>query len=67
MTATTRPPATHGGLPGMTRAEPPTSPADAHPAGGPLLAVNDLRVWFPITGGWMRRRTGWVQIGRAHV
>jgi oligopeptide/dipeptide ABC transporter ATP-binding protein len=28
---------------------------------GPLLTVNDLRVYFPITGGVLRRRTGWVK------
>src|SRR6476620_968631 len=28
--------------------------------GEPLLTVTDLKVWFPITGGVLRRRTGWV-------
>ena len=28
--------------------------------GQPLLTVTDLKVWFPITGGVLRRRTGWV-------
>jgi len=28
--------------------------------GEPLLKVEDLKVWFPITGGVLRRRTGWV-------
>ena len=27
---------------------------------GPLLEVDGLKVWFPITGGVLRRRTGWV-------
>ena len=27
----------------------------------PLLSVKDLRVWFPIHGGVLRRRVGWVQ------
>ena len=27
----------------------------------PLLTVNDLKVYFPITGGVLRRRTGWVK------
>ena len=27
---------------------------------GPLLTVENLKVWFPITGGVLRRRTGWV-------
>ena len=30
-------------------------------SGDVLLEVQDLRVWFPITGGILRRRTGWVQ------
>ena len=30
-------------------------------SGDVLLEVQDLRVWFPITGGVLRRRTGWVQ------
>src|SRR4051812_30510942 len=25
-----------------------------------LLKVEDLKVWFPITGGVLRRRVGWV-------
>jgi len=29
--------------------------------GGPLLTVRDLKVYFPILTGVMRRRTGWVQ------
>jgi len=29
-------------------------------AGDPLLVVKDLKVWFPITGGVLRRRVGWV-------
>src|SRR3954467_10015861 len=41
------PPPTHGNAPqtGM---------------GEPLLKVDDLKVWFPITGGVLRRRVGWV-------
>ena len=30
-------------------------------AGGPLLTVKGLKVYFPITGGVLRRRTGWVR------
>src|SRR5262245_58679650 len=30
-------------------------------AGPTLLEVQDLKVWFPITGGILRRRTGWVR------
>jgi oligopeptide/dipeptide ABC transporter ATP-binding protein len=52
----------------MTLATKPTKPAasDAAPqadpgADGPLLTVEDLRVYFPITGGVLRRRTGWVK------
>jgi oligopeptide/dipeptide ABC transporter ATP-binding protein len=37
------------------------APAGESGAGGPLLTVNDLRVYFPITGGVLRRRTGWVK------
>jgi oligopeptide/dipeptide ABC transporter ATP-binding protein len=29
-------------------------------SGDPLLVVKDLKVWFPITGGVLRRRVGWV-------
>jgi oligopeptide/dipeptide ABC transporter ATP-binding protein len=36
---------------------PPTAPEP----GEPLLSVKDLRVYFPITGGVLRRRTGWVK------
>jgi oligopeptide/dipeptide ABC transporter ATP-binding protein len=36
--------------------------ADTDGAAGPtLLEVQDLKVWFPITGGILRRRTGWVR------
>src|SRR5258708_2323600 len=28
--------------------------------GEPLLTVQGLKVWFPITGGVLRRRVGWV-------
>jgi len=27
----------------------------------PLLEVNDLRVWFPVTGGLLRRRVGFIK------
>ncbi len=38
------------------------TPAAGEPGGaGPLLTVEDLRVYFPITGGVLRRRTGWVK------
>jgi oligopeptide/dipeptide ABC transporter ATP-binding protein len=30
-------------------------------SGDDLLEVQDLKVWFPITGGILRRRTGWVR------
>src|SRR5688500_8081509 len=36
-------------------------PAGESGAAGPLLTVADLRVYFPITGGVLRRRTGWVK------
>jgi oligopeptide/dipeptide ABC transporter ATP-binding protein len=38
--------------------EPPPGPA-LH--GTPLLEVSDLRVWFPIRGGVLRRQTGWIR------
>ena len=38
-----------------------TSTSDGPGASGPLLTVNDLRVYFPITGGILRRRIGWVK------
>ena len=44
--------------------DPTTTPASAAgvpEADGPLLTVNNLRVYFPITGGVLRRRTGWVK------
>ncbi len=31
------------------------------PSGAPLLTVDSLRVWFPITGGILRRRVGWLR------
>src|SRR3954454_5627053 len=40
---------------------PSTTAGNAGPAlGEQLLRVDDLKVWFPITGGVLRRRTGWV-------
>jgi len=42
---------------GMT---PATTSATPAAAGTPLLQVRGLKVWFPITGGVLRRRTGWV-------
>ena len=37
------------------------SPATGDGTTGPLLTVDDLRVYFPITSGILRRRTGWVK------
>jgi oligopeptide/dipeptide ABC transporter ATP-binding protein len=52
----------------MTASAAPTAPQTvggmspaADDTGGPLLVVDDLRVYFPITGGVLRRRTGWVK------
>jgi len=43
---------------------PSTTAGNASPdpigLGEPLLKVDNLKVWFPITGGVLRRRTGWV-------
>jgi oligopeptide/dipeptide ABC transporter ATP-binding protein len=36
------------------------SPIEAHP-GGPLLDVQNLKTYYPILGGIMRRRVGWVK------
>ncbi|HZV75319.1 MAG TPA: ABC transporter ATP-binding protein [Conexibacter sp.] len=48
--------------PAPSPSEAPAAPAAAGGDGdAPLLAVHDLRVWFPIEGGALRRRTGWVQ------
>src|SRR5690349_18121226 len=49
-------PSTTPGNAASTEVETPTAPA----FGEPLLAVDDLKVWFPITGGVLRRRVGWV-------
>src|SRR3954468_8433368 len=41
---------------------PSTTPGNAGPAlGEQLLRVDDLKVWFPITGGILRKRIGWVR------
>ncbi len=50
---TTPPPA------GTTTA--PAGPGTATDGAGPLLTVKDLKVYFPINTGVMRRRTGWVK------
>ncbi|HEX6867281.1 MAG TPA: ATP-binding cassette domain-containing protein, partial [Candidatus Limnocylindrales bacterium] len=39
----------------------PATPGTATDGAGPLLTVKDLKVYFPITGGVLRRRTGWVK------
>jgi oligopeptide/dipeptide ABC transporter ATP-binding protein len=40
----------------------PTRPPEELPASdGPLLEVSDLRVWFPIRSGILRRQVGWVR------
>ena len=38
-----------------------TDPTATTNGAGPLLRVKDLKVYFPITGGVLRRRTGWVK------
>jgi len=48
--------AADGGTRRTTSAVDPNADANA-----PLLSVTDLRVWFPILGGVLRRRVGWVQ------
>src|SRR3954452_19492620 len=55
MTAMPDPTSRPEGAPSTTHGNPgPTA------LGEPLLRVDDLKVWFPITGGVLRRRTGWV-------
>ncbi len=39
---------------------PPERTARPVPSGAPLLTVDGLKVWFPTTGGVLRRRVGWV-------
>jgi oligopeptide/dipeptide ABC transporter ATP-binding protein len=39
---------------------PAQRPTRLAPIGAPLLTVDGLKVWFPITGGVLRRRIGWV-------
>jgi oligopeptide/dipeptide ABC transporter ATP-binding protein len=55
MTAMPTPTPRPAGAPSTT-----TGNAPAANVGEPLLKVDDLKVWFPITGGVLRRRTGWV-------
>ncbi len=38
-----------------------TAPSATPASSSPLLTVADLKVYFPITGGILRRRTGWVK------
>jgi microcin C transport system ATP-binding protein len=44
----------------LLEAEPSGAPA-ANPAGKPLLQVRDLRVWFPIKAGLLRRTVGHIK------
>jgi oligopeptide/dipeptide ABC transporter ATP-binding protein len=46
---------------GMTAVAPAATDPTNGTAGDDLLEVQDLKVWFPITGGILRRRTGWVR------
>jgi oligopeptide/dipeptide ABC transporter ATP-binding protein len=60
MTALPNPKST-GPAPGTSGARAGATGGTASIASGePLLRVDDLKVWFPITGGVLRRRTGWV-------
>ncbi len=54
MTAMPNPTSRPAGGPSTTKGPSPVA------VGEPLLKVDDLKVWFPITGGVLRRRTGWV-------
>jgi len=45
--------------PAGARSKTSSQPAETA-MGEPLLVVEDLKVWFPITGGVLRRRVGWV-------
>jgi len=47
--------------PGTTAVASATTDAMNGTSGDDLLEVQDLKVWFPITGGILRRRTGWVR------
>src|SRR5690242_2209377 len=55
MTAMPNPTSRPTGAPSTTAGN-----AAATGLGEPLLKVEDLKVWFPITGGVLRRRVGWV-------
>ncbi len=46
--------------PTSTQPTPPSASGDRGDA-APLLTVKDLKVYFPITTGVLRRRTGWVK------
>src|SRR6185369_15305595 len=58
MTAMPSPSSRPAGAPSTTAGN--AGPSGAGSAGDPLLKVDDLKVWFPITGGVLRRRVGWV-------
>jgi len=54
----------HGANPAAAATAPAAhqpSPSGARNPAGPLLAVKDLQVYFPILTGVLRRRTGWVK------
>ena len=56
MTAMPNPASRPDGAPSTTHGNAGTTAG----ADQPLLEVEDLKVWFPITGGVLRRRVGWV-------
>ena len=63
MTAMPTPPSGSTGAPRAQGAPSTThgnAAASSDGMGKPLLTVDDLKVWFPITGGVLRRRVGWV-------
>jgi oligopeptide/dipeptide ABC transporter ATP-binding protein len=53
-------PPPHGAAPSPNATPPEPAPGpDRH--GSPLLEVSDLKVWFPIRAGVLRKQVGWVR------
>jgi microcin C transport system ATP-binding protein len=45
----------------LMAAEPRGEPPKANPSAAPLLSVDDLKVWFPVRRGFMRRIKGYIK------